>query len=242
MDSNNLNQDTERDKEKKGRWLSKLILWAIILSIFGYMGYLIYQNDGKIPANGFNINEMINGPMEEVVEKNPPIPEEIEADDPMSYSIVQKIRSIQQPMPMYPQIGVGYLYHKDSNAGYSGNDDNMFIIKTVFGIESLDGVVGVANTTTISDNKAFSQFLIEFEEPISEELGNQIKAHIKPENWIDITPPEYHDSYLDITDEEMFADYKGRFFYVILIDEELMGIGKAPSPEKFGKAFLRSAY
>lgn len=233
---NSIDLNNEIQKKKSGGF-GKLILWMIILSIFGYMGYLIYQNDGKIPSDGFNISATT----EEVIEKNSQIPEEIEVDDPMSYSIVQKIRSIQQPMPSYPQIGVGYLYHKDSNAEYSGCDDHMFIIKTVFGIDSLDGVVGVADTTTISENKAFSQFLIEFEEPISEELGNQIKAHIKPENWLAITPPEYHDSYLDITDDEMFADYKGRFFYVILIDEELMGIGKAPSPEKFGKTFLRTA-
>ena len=248
MENKNITENVTTEPKKKKNILGKMIGWLIVLAIFGGLGYLIYQNGG-IPEEGLNLGEMIGtqtpkGLVDEDVlaelERMKEREESGDFDNPLDYEVVKKLMSIESAAVHRLGSGYGYLYHIDSTEEYAHSNIHKSIITDITGITDFSNIVGVATSSNMGDmSKAYLSMLIEFKEGTdTKEIAKMIKESVKPSEWSHGSE-EYNASFDCITPEDVVIEAKGKYIYMAVMSEDLVGPFKAASAEKLGKTFLK---
>ena len=217
--------------------MKKLITWLIVLSLFGGLGYMIYQNGG-IPSEGFNIGETIGtGSAESGVqqETNP----EDERERPQDYAIVRKIQKIDAYSGQRLTLGYSLAYHVDrpEHHQYYNNEE---YISAITGITDFSNVVGAASShnSTANAEGAFLELLIEFVPGTDvETIAENIKEFFVPSEY-SLGADEYNAYFDDLTKEDVFVQYKDHYIFIVVIDPDIIGITKSVKPEKLIDTFM----
>ena len=239
--------------------MKKFIGWLIVLSIFGGLGYLIYQNGG-IPSEGFNIGEIIgsnspegmylaiNGctigadgtsiiPTDGDEQKQVYTPEK-----PEEYPIVQLLQKIDNYAGQRLYLGYGLLYHIDRPEHHQHyNDGGIEYITALTGITDFSNIVGASYSSNATPNVdgAYIDVLIEFRpEADVENIANEIKNQIVPSE-LEIGADEFNQFFDALTTEDVHVSFRENYVYIVIIGQDMIGLNKSVKPETLVDTFQK---
>lgn len=210
--------------------MKKFIGWLIVLSIFGGLGYLIYQNGG-IPENGVNLGQIIS---DQLPSSDEPIEEKVPMEVPEDYAVVRKLQKIDDYSGQRLSLGYGLLYHIDRPQHHQHyNDGGMEYITALTGITDFSNIVGASYSSNATPNVdgAYIDVLIEFRpEADIENIANEIKNQIVPSE-LEIGADEFNQFFDALTTEDVYVSFRENYVYIVIIGEDMVGLNKSVKPE-----------
>ena len=221
--------------------MKKFIGWLIVLSIFGGLGYLIYQNGG-IPKDGFNVGELIGVETPDGLEfisiNGCGILDESEMDQPFDYDVVNKLSQIDSAANHKINKMYSCYYHVDSQFEETNSIENQTFISTITGIYDYENVIGVASSE-LADmlSGAYIGVLIEFKPDVDAiKISEELNGTVDPTTW-SFGSEEYITQYNKLSADNIHFIAHGNYLYIIVLDPELE---KDISVEKLKSSFYRT--